>query len=61
MDRKMTKKYDDVPLSQSNVSLRLADIQKRCSELIDDSEDAGGLSLEEPLVKPDRNNPYDRG
>jgi hypothetical protein len=61
MDRNMSKDYDDVPLSQSNVSLKLADIQRRCSELIKGSDELGGLSLEEPTLQPDMNNPYDRG
>lgn len=61
MDRKMNKDYDDVPLSQSNVSLKLADIQRRCSELIADSDEFGSLSLEEPVTVPDNGNPYDRG
>jgi hypothetical protein len=58
---KMNKKYDDIPLSESNVSLKLADIQQRCSDLIDDYDDLGGLSLEDPIVEPDSNNPYKRG
>ena len=57
----MTKDFNDTPLSESNVSLKLADIQKRCSDLIEDSDDIGGLSLEEPAVEPDNNNPYNRG
>lgn len=57
----MKKNYEDIPLSQSNVSLKLADIQKRCSDLIDDTDELGGLSLEEPVVAPDINNPYKRG
>jgi hypothetical protein len=57
----MKKNFDDVPLSQSNVPLKLADIQKRCSELIDDPEFSGGLSLEEPVAQVDNNNPYNRG
>ena len=52
---------DDVPLSESNVSLRLADIQRRCSQLIDGEDDFGGLSLEEPAPIKDDGNPYDRG
>lgn len=55
---KMDKEFKDIPLSQSNVSLKLADIQKRCSDLIDDPDDLGGLSLEEPIVEPGKNNPY---
>jgi len=57
----MTKDFNDTPLSESNVSLKLADIQKRCSDLIEGSDDLGGLSLEEPVVEPDNNNPYSRG
>ena len=57
----MAKDFDDIPLSQSNVSLKLADIQKRCSELIDDPDYLGDLSLEEPAIEPDKNNPYDHG
>lgn len=57
----MNKDYDDIPLSQSNVSLKLADIQKRCSALLDDPEEFGGLSLEEPALEPEQNNPYNRG
>ena len=56
----MNKDFDDVPLSQSSVSLKLADIQKRCSELIDDPDTLGDLSLEEPAAEPDNNNPYSR-
>ena len=57
----MSKDFNDTPLSESNVSLKLADIQKRCSDLIEDPDDLGGLSLEDPVVEPDNNNPYDRG
>jgi hypothetical protein len=57
----MKKDFDDIPLSQSTVSLKLADIQKRCSELVDDANDFGGLSLEDPIVELDTNNPYSRG
>lgn len=52
---------DDLPLSQSNVSLRLADIQERCSQLLADDDNALGLALEEPLPNADENNPYSRG
>jgi hypothetical protein len=57
----MNKDYEDVPLSHSNVSLKLADIQKRCSMLIADPDDIGELSLEEPVAEQDNNNPYSRG
>lgn len=61
MDRKMQKDFDDVPLSESNVSLKLADIQRRCAELLEDSDDGLELTLEEPIAIKDGNNPYDRG
>ena len=61
MDRKMQKDFNDIPLSESNVSLKLADIQKRCSELMAESGDELELTLEEPLTTADDNNPYNRG
>lgn len=63
MEKNMEKDFDDVPLSLSNVSLRLADIQKRCSKLLDEPGELTGLSLEEPKVEAVANdhNPYDRG
>lgn len=57
----MNKEFKDIPLSESNVSLKLADIQKRCSDLIDDPDYLGGLSLEEPAEEADNGNPYSRG
>jgi hypothetical protein len=57
----MKQDYDDTPLSQSNVSIKLADIQKRCSQLIEDPDELGSLSLEEPAIEADNNNPYNRG
>jgi len=61
MDGKMRKEINDTPLSESNVSLKLADIQRRCSELLEDSGDELELSLEEPVVEVEGSNPYDRG
>jgi hypothetical protein len=61
MEGKMQKDFNDIPLSESNVSLRLADIQRRCSELLLDSGDELELTLEEPVAIPDSGNPYDRG
>ncbi len=59
----MDKDFTDIPLSQSNVTLKLADIQKRCSQLLAEPDELAGLSLEEegPVVEPDTNNPYNRG
>ena len=57
----MDDDFDDIPLSQSNVSLKLADIQRRCSELLD-APDGLELALEDPVAVPvDDSNPYDRG
>jgi len=60
-DGNMQKDFDDIPLSESNVSLRLADIQRRCSELLQESGDELELTLEEPVIKSDGSNPYDHG
>ncbi len=57
----MNKKFDDAPLSESSVSLGLAEIQKRCSQLIEDPNELSALSLEEPASAPDNGNPYNRG
>lgn len=57
----MRKDFNDTPLSESNVSLKLADIQRRCSELLQDSGDDLELSLEEPVAVPEGSNPYNRG
>ena len=61
MDRKMQKDFNDIPLSESNVSLKLADIQRRCAELIQETGTSLELAIEEPAVQPDNNNPYNRG
>jgi hypothetical protein len=59
----MEKDFVNVPLSQSSVSLRLADIQKRCSQLLDAPGEFTGLSLEDSKAefKTNNHNPYDRG
>ena len=61
MDRKMQKDFNDIPLSESNVSLKLADIQRRCAQLLEDSGDELELTLEEPALPQDGSNPYDLG
>ena len=51
----------DTPLSQSSVTLKLAEIQKRCSELIDSPDALQELTLEEPVVEsPRSDDPYNR-
>ena len=57
----MQKDFNDIPLSESNVSLKLADIQRRCSELLQEDDNSLGLTLEEPIQTPNSGNPYDRG
>ena len=61
MDKKMQKDFNDIPLSESNVSLKLADIQRRCAELLEDADNGLELTLEEPIAIRDGNNPYDLG
>lgn len=48
------------PLAESNVSLQLAAIQLKCSELLKDDSSLE-LTLEEPALRNDSFNPYDRG
>jgi hypothetical protein len=61
MDRKMQKDFNDIPLAESNVSLKLADIQRRCAQLLEESGDELELTLEEPALPQDGSNPYDLG
>ncbi len=57
----MNKELEDIPPWQSNASLRLADIQKRCSELLEDPDELSGLSLEDSVAESDNNDPYSSG
>ena len=51
----------DTPLSESSVSLKLEEIQKRCSDLMDQPGGLLELTLEEPLADdPKSNDPYNR-
>ncbi len=61
MDVQNTRASRTTPLSESNVSLKLADIQRRCAELLEDSNELTELSLEDPVVERDNSNPYNRG
>lgn len=49
----------DTPLSESNVSLRLAEIQRRCAELMDAEGDSEleELSLEEDVPADQKDDP----
>ena len=53
----------DLPLSESNVSLKLAEIQKRCTDLMQTPDSLEGLSLEdeETVIVPQLCDPYNRG
>lgn len=54
----MDTKLMDTPLSQSSVSLKLEEIQKRCSELMDEPDTLMELSLEDPTADPRASDPY---
>lgn len=49
----------DAPLSESSVSINLSLIQKRCSQLMDES-DGLELTLEEPVLEVESNDPYNQ-
>ncbi len=61
MEVKMNKNFKDVPLSESNVSLKLADIQKRCSLMRRKTDLIEGLVLEESVHKPENDDLYSLG
>jgi len=51
----------ETPLSQSSVSLKLEEIQERCSKLMEEPDSLLELSLDEPAVEdPRSNDPYNR-
>lgn len=47
----MEKQQTEVPLSESSVSLKLEEIQKRCRELMEEPDALLELSLEEPVAE----------
>lgn len=55
------KDFKEIPLSETTISQKLADIQKRCSELMQEEAELDGLSLEDASTERDWNNPYNRG
>ena len=61
----MDNDFKDVPLSESNVSLKLAEIQKRCSDLLQEPAALDALTLEgeELSLVPDVEgaDPYNNG
>jgi len=60
MDDDTENDNTSVPLSESSVSHKLAEIQKRCAELLQDSADSNDLTLEEPARVGDVFDPYNR-
>ena len=48
----------DNPQSQSSTTLKLEEIQRRCSELMEDPQGLAELSLEDAIAEPDSNDPY---
>jgi len=56
----MDAKVMETPLSESSVSLKLEEIQKRCNELMDEPEALLELSIEEPVKDPRSSDPYNR-
>lgn len=50
----------NTPLSESRVSLKLEEIQRRCSELIDEPEGLLVLSLEDAVATPQSGDPYNQ-
>ena len=60
MDDDTEKDTNSVPLSESSVSHKLAEIQKRCSELLRDTAISDDLTIEEPAIVADPFDPYNR-
>ncbi len=50
----------DVPASESSVSLKLEEIQRRCSKLLDEPEGLSELTLEDAAAEYDVDDPYNR-
>ncbi len=50
----------DVPASESSVSLKLEEIQRRCSRLLDKPEGLSELTLEDAAADQGVNDPYNR-
>ena len=59
--KKTKKKFNDVPLSQTNVSLGIAEIQKRFSELAENDEVFDILSLDDSASDNDKRRPFHYG
>ena len=59
MGSRLNKDFSEHPLSHSSVTIKLADIQKRCSELLESNDKLLELKLEDYQAPRDNTNPYD--
>ncbi len=50
----------DISAAESSVSLKLEEIQRRCSRLIDEPEGLSELKLEDAAADKGVNDPYNR-
>ena len=50
----------DTSAAESSVSLKLEEIQRRCSRLIDEPEGLSELKLEDAAADQDVNDPYNQ-
>ncbi len=50
----------DISAAESSVSLKLEEIQRRCSRLIDQPEGLSELKLEDAAADQDVNDPYNQ-
>ena len=56
----MSDRYLETPLSESSVSLKLEEIQKRCRQYMEDPEGMLELALDEPAAALRAGDPYNR-
>ncbi len=60
MDRQLGRDMRDITLAESSVTIKLACIQARCRELLDDPDNALELTLDEPAPALNKGiNPYE--
>jgi hypothetical protein len=53
-------RHMDTPLSQTNISLKLEEIKRRCEELDQEPQGFLELALEDTDLEPNGNDPYNR-
>ena len=57
----MNNDLKDIDLDETSTTLELSLIRLRCSELLEDTDELSGLSLEDPVEEKESFNPYNRG